>query len=59
LTAAHAPDGKRITDDQPAKTPENFGEQRAAKARELVASKSAPNFEAGWEMAGQILTAQS
>ena len=59
LTVAHAPDGKRITDDQPAKTPENFGEQRAAKARELVASKSAPNFEAGWEMAGQILTAQS
>ena len=53
------PDGKRITDDQPSKTPENFGEQRAAKARELVASKSAPNFEAGWEMAGQILTAQS
>jgi hypothetical protein len=59
LTTAHAPDGKRLTDDQPAKTPENFGEQRAAKARELVASKSAPNFEAGWEMAGQILTAQS
>jgi hypothetical protein len=59
LTAAHAPDGKRITDDQPAKNPDTLGEQRKAKALELVASKAAPNFDAGWEMAGQLLSAQS
>ena len=59
LTAAHAPDGKRITDDQPAKHHDTLGEQRKAKALELVASKAAPNFDAGWEMAGQLLTAQS
>lgn len=59
LSASLVPDGKRITDDQPAKNPDTLGEQRKAKALELVASKAAPNFDAGWEMAGQLLTAQS
>ncbi len=51
--------GGRITNESPAKTAEVQGEQRMAKALELVASKSAPNFEAGWEMAGALLSAQS
>jgi hypothetical protein len=59
VAGSAAPLGGRITNESPAKTAEVQGEQRMAKALELVASKSAPNFEAGWEMAGALLSAQS
>lgn len=59
VAGSAAPLGGRITNESPAKTAEAQGEQRMAKALELVASKSAPNFEAGWEMAGALLSAQS
>jgi hypothetical protein len=57
VAGSAAPLGQRITNESPAKTAEAQGEQRMAKALELVASKSAPNFEAGWEMAGALLSA--
>jgi hypothetical protein len=53
LTAAHAPDGKRITNDDPQSKPLD-GAARQAKAQELLASKKAPSFAAAWELAGQI-----
>ena len=59
VAGSAAPLGGRLTNESPAKTAEAQGEQRMAKALELVASKSAPNFEAGWEMAGALLSAQS
>ena len=53
LTASHAPDGKRITDDEQQSKPLN-GAARQAKAQELLAAKKAPSFAAAWELAGQI-----
>jgi hypothetical protein len=53
LTAAHAPDGKRITNDDPQSKPLD-GAARQAKAQELLASKKAPSFAAAWDLAGQI-----
>lgn len=53
LTTAHAPDGKRITDDEQQSKPLD-GAARQAKAQELLASKKAPSFAAAWDLAGQI-----
>jgi hypothetical protein len=53
LTVAHAPDGKRITNDDPQSKPLD-GAARQAKAQELLASKKAPSFAAAWDLAGQI-----
>ena len=53
LQAAHALDGKRITDDV-VTTPQDSGAVRQAKAQELLASKKATTFAQAWELAGQI-----
>lgn len=53
LSAALAPDGKRITDDV-VTTPQDSGAVRQAKAQELLASKKATTFAQAWELAGQI-----
>jgi len=55
LTASN-PGSERLTDEgQGDKSPADKGALRQAKAEELVASKAAPNFDAAWQTACELI----